>query len=194
MGICNQRWNINWHSWQFLLIEIFSSFFFGFSFVRALNKTVKMMVAAHMLCLDMASLSRRRISSLTKQETSYYCRKETDRGANHPLTCRLWFSACKPKTTLWMNLVLFLSIILMSRFINHTLRWPNPSLSKFYLLRADGRLEQASWFQRCDISTALWSPMKWPWSISSSASKPVTQTTDGWQQWWMWRGIAFSPL
>lgn len=37
-------------------------------------------------------------------------------------------------------------------------------------------------------ATLPWLTIKCPWSIRSSASKPVTQAADGWLQWWMWKG------
>lgn len=75
----------------------------------------------------MASLPRWCISSLTEQKTSYYGQKKTNRDANDPLkkasvVLGLQSAVHKPKATSLLNLVLFLFIIPMSCFINHTLR------------------------------------------------------------------------
>lgn len=55
--------------------------------------------------------------------------------------------------------------------------------------------------QRLTVVFCLWQTanllriaMKCPWSVHSSASEPVVQATDGWQRWWMWKGISSSPF
>lgn len=42
-------------------------------------------------------------------------------------------------------------------------------------------------------ATLLWLTIKCPWSIHSSASRPVTQAADGWLRWWMWKGAPHPP-
>lgn len=48
----------------------------------------------------------------------------------------------------------------------------------------------AAVFCRWQTANLLRIAMKCPWSVYSSASEPVVQATDGWQRWWMWKGIS----